>query len=216
MPQRPCPKWEYGFNLQAASLLPARSAKILADIKSNPGNALRSMCDTRPIHGLLFGGLTPPDFDHYAGHYRGEPLECLKKSTVQLTNHADDRVGFEPEWVYKSMQNKSNNINDAAFELDMLEQSEPKLPTDEFLVKVVEQACELFESFLEIHPYINGNGHAGRFILIAFLGRYGFWIRDWEINQRPKEPEYSDCIRLHRDGKVEFLQKLVLQCFLNP
>jgi hypothetical protein len=214
MPDKPCPGWEYGYHPDAAVVLPSRAADILADLKQHPDGSEQSMRDTRPFHKTMFSGLTPPSFDHYAGHYRGEILDCLKEARVKLTNNADPRVGFEPDWVHNSMKKTAEKISDILFEMDMLQLEDPAVPRDEFLVKAVEHSCEVFESFLEIHPYINGNGHMGRFIIIALLGRYGFWMKDWEIHQRPKEPEYSECIKLHRDGQVTFLQRLILQQFV--
>jgi Fic family protein len=71
--------------------------------------------------------------------------------------------------------------------------------TDEVL-HVVGIACQVFDLFLQVHPYANGNGHVARFIMWALLGRYGFWPVRWPIEPRLKDPEYISMLLRHRNG----------------
>src|SRR5882724_10278258 len=40
------------------------------------------------------------------------------------------------------------------------------------VLTVVQFACRVFELFLRIHPYANGNDHVARFVVWGVLGRY--------------------------------------------
>jgi Fic family protein len=68
----------------------------------------------------------------------------------------------------------------------------------------------LFEQFLRIHPFANGNGHAARLLLIAMLGRSGYWLQRFRIEPRPPEPTYSEAIKASRDGNRAPLEQFVL------
>jgi len=55
------------------------------------------------------------------------------------------------------------------------------LPREQKLAYAVIFACSIFVTFLQIHPYANGNGHAARLVVWAILGRYGYWPKSWPI-----------------------------------
>ena len=78
------------------------------------------------------------------------------------------------------------------------------------LLATVAVACAVFELFLRIHPYLNGNGHAGRFVLWAILSRYGYWPGRFRIDPRPPDPPYSELIVKYRNGVKEPLEQFVL------
>ena len=83
------------------------------------------------------------------------------------------------------------------------------------LVYAVAAASRVFVTFLEIHPYANGNGHAARFFLTAFLGRYGYWLKSFPIEPRPPDPPYTDLIKAYRSGNREPLEAHILKCIIS-
>lgn len=68
-------------------------------------------------------------------------------------------------------------------------------------------ACRTLEWFLRIHPYANGNGHAARIIVIAMLGRYGYWPSNWTIEPRPSALPYDAMITQQRGGNPAFCEQ---------
>jgi Fic family protein len=79
------------------------------------------------------------------------------------------------------------------------------------VLQVVIFACRVFEFFLRVHPYADGNGHAARFLIWFLLGRYGYWPTGWSIEPKPPEPQYSWLISQYRSGNYEPLERFVLQ-----
>jgi len=157
----------------------------------------------------MFRTLTPPGCEYYAGHYRGEPFRCLQFCTVRIP--ADPRVGAPPSSVYSFMTNLEATIRggmaaiDRAHDLPVAQLS-PELR----LLNAVRFACGIFQVFLTIHPYLNGNGHAARYILWAILGRYEYWPERWPVEPRPPDPPYSKAIAAHRSGDCLPLETFVL------
>lgn len=86
----------------------------------------------------------------------------------------------------------------------------------ERLVAAVALACQVFELVLRIHPYVNGNGHVARFVLLAILGRYGYWPRALTIDPRPGHPGYLAMIIAYRDGDPRPLEEFILRSIVGP
>jgi hypothetical protein len=85
------------------------------------------------------------------------------------------------------------------------------LNPQERLRYILALTSRVFVAFLTIHPYANGNGHAGRFIVWSIMGRYGHWPRRWTVDPRPQDPPYSDLISGCRSGDHDPLEQYLLQ-----
>jgi len=204
-----CPKgWKYEDHPDRA-ILTQRTQALLALIRSQKNDTLRTASDSRSQHGFLFNGLTPPGCDYFAGHYRGENFHCLRFYPVVVP--ADPRVGAHPSAVEYLMSELRAQLRSGLLALDANVALSPK----QRLQYIVVLACSVFVNFLTIHPYANGNGHAGRLIVWCITGRYGFWPKNWPIEPRPPDPPYSDMIRVYRDGNREPLEMLILQTLVN-
>jgi hypothetical protein len=89
------------------------------------------------------------------------------------------------------------------------------LTPKERLRYVLALTCHAFVAFLTVHPYANGNGHAGRFMVWSIMGRYGHWPRRWPIDPKPPDPPYSQLITLCRDGDPVPLERYLLQMLIT-
>jgi hypothetical protein len=156
----------------------------------------------------MFAGLTPAGFSHYAGHYRGEKLACLEGYTVGV--QGDSRVGSPPARVKTDMTAFERDVIAAVRALDAARDS--RLPATQKLNCAVVVACRLLERFLAVHPYANGNGHMGRWLVWLVLGRYEYWPDDWPVEPRPPDPPYTQLLVLARNGDREPLERFVLSC----
>jgi len=82
---------------------------------------------------------------------------------------------------------------------------------EDLFLRTVRIAARLFCDFLTIHPYANGNGHTGRFLVWLVLGRFGYWPKKWHLHPRPNLPgyDYSKAIADARSGSPEALEEMI-------
>lgn len=190
-------------------VLTRNSASVLSDLRSGLIDTLAGAADSRPIHRRLFHELTPPGHEYYAGNYRGEDYRCLRYLNVMIPG--DPQVGFPSNWVLGYVREIAGLIRGGISALDLARQvPDGQLPREQKVLYVVIFACRIFELFLRVHPYADGNGHAARFIVWAILGRYGYWPKRWPLDPRPPDPPYSELIRQYRSGNRERLEAYIL------
>lgn len=198
-----CPAFDYEDHPDWQTALPRRVSEVLADLVRGRLDTRRILLNTRPVHHRIFIELTPTEYPYFAGHYRGEAFRCLRHYVVTVPN--DPRVGIPPAavayWMYELQSIVQTGID--ALDADLT------LSRRDRLRYLVVLACRVFEFFLRIHPYANGNGHAGRFMVWCVLGRYGHWPRRWSVEPRPPDPPYTDCIIRYRNGDKDPLEKFV-------
>jgi len=210
-----CPEWEYDHHPNRSTILQQRTADLLVRLREGLIDTLQNIIDTRQVHGFLFNELAPSNHQYFAGHYRGELFLCLRTCLVGVGS--DKRVGFHPAIVEEKMVQFSELIQLGINGLDRTH----SLPDQEFLpedklINTVAFACRVFEEFLRVHPYANGNGHAARFMIWAILVRYGYFPEQFPIEPRPFFPGYADAIIKYRDGDPEPLESYILGCIVYP
>lgn len=210
-----CPEWEYQNVPEHGTLLASAARELLLVLRRGELDALEHASDTRTIHARLFRELTPKDHPYFAGKYRGASFRCLQYYSVGVPG--DPRVGTAPERVQGEMDALARVVRYTIKGLDhghALPNSQ--LSRVDKRIYTVAAACRVFEQFLRIHPYANGNGHAARFCLTAILGRYGYWLRSFPIEPRPPDPPYTDLVVAYRNGKREPLEKFIHQLIAAP
>lgn len=200
-----CPSWEYNTDPRHRPILQARVAELLSTLASGDLDTLAYPADTREVHHRVFEELTPTDCLYYAGHYRGEQFRCLRLCQVGVGG--DPRVGAPPQSVAYHMRDLGTAIRAGIVGLD----AHALLPAKDRLRYTIPLACRAFVAFLTVHPYANGNGHMGRFLVWMILGRYGYWPRHWPVDPRPPDPPYTEMITRYRNGENEPLERYVLQ-----
>lgn len=200
-----CPGWEYNNHPQRRVILTARISETLRALISGYVSTLVAATDSRDMHRHIFAELTPIQHEYYAGHYRGEWFPCLRFYAVEI--NGDPRVGRPPGSVVFLMEELAGEIRSGIIALD----SNALLTEKERLGYVVALAAHVFVAFLTIHPYANGNGHAGRLIVWSIMGRYGYWPKRWPVEPRPPDPPYTQLITECRNGNPLPLEQYLLQ-----
>jgi fido (protein-threonine AMPylation protein) len=203
-----CPDWEYKHH-RFASAVGLRCEEILHSLATKKLPIDATLRDTRAVHERMFFNLTPERCPYYAGHYRGEKFRCLRHMKVYHPH--DPRVGVDADRVAPDLANLRSHIVDAG--LKALEVSfalsDDKLPAEDKLYNLVVFVCRVLVEFLRIHPYANGNGHAGRMIVWLILIRFGYWPQKWELDGHPP---YNELLKQFRDGDPIPLHNFVLDC----
>ncbi|MEE9381964.1 MAG: Fic family protein [Nannocystaceae bacterium] len=210
-----CPGWEYEDVPDYRTVLVPRVKERAQALRSGNRSATDCAADSRIDHGLLYHGLTPEHCDYYAGNYRGSGHKCLREYQVGVAG--DPRVGLSPHHVADAMGSFSKEIRAGLDRID----AASKLPKAQFsdedqLINLVRFTCHVFEYFLRVHPYANGNGHTARLILWAILGRHGYWPVRFTIEPRPADQRYGPAIISYRNGDYEPLETIVLSYLLEP
>lgn len=195
-----CPKWEYNAHPNLVSI-GLHISELLLELSNQSIDGIAAAKDSRAVHGRIFRDVVPAGHPYFAGNYRGSHFRCLRYYSVGVPG--DGRVGSPPDCVDLGAlviaAELDKGITALENRIDLTELDRLRL-----LIKV---AASVFVLFLTIHPYANGNGHVGRFIVWSVLGRFGYWPRSWTIEPRPPDPPYSINIRLHRDGNSDPLEQ---------
>lgn len=209
MPAPDCPKnWDYEQHPLRTTILPQVVRGILISIGRKTIDTGAATKDTRPWHLILFQQFVPPDFVYFAGHYRGEAFRCLVDYEVGVAG--DPRVGYPASKVAIGMQEVSRLIDTAMAGLDLTHQKpNSQLSPGTKLQYIISAVCKIFEFFLRVHPYANGNGHTARTMVWALLSRYGYWPTKWTVEPKPAHP-YSQLIAEFRSGNCEPLETMIL------
>jgi len=193
-----CPQtWEYRDH---QDYNPARIAAIwkqwLIKLRELDVVARRSVCmDTRPFHKNLFENLAPAVAPYFAGHYRGGPQLCLQYYRVSV----DEMEGSSPHAVFRDMHVLSLAAEIAASRIAFRLSNPNDYPLQQVLRDMAFVVAGIYVRFLTIHPYVNGNGHASRFIINVMFGSFDYWLlHPIPIHERPAEPHFSGLIRAFR------------------
>ena len=209
-----CPSWEYSSHPDSSTVLKEEIRVILLDLRNSLINTLTAAADTRQIHYRIFRRLAPLECPYYAGNYRGEDFRCLKYCEVMIRN--DPSVGSHPHLVSIHMQNVERIVRQSVASLDQgMALPNAQMPLARKIMIAVAAVCRVFEFFLRVHPYVNGNGHAARFCIWAILGRYNLWPKKWPIDPRPNDPPYTQLIIAYRNGNPVPLEKHIFKSLLN-
>lgn len=203
-----CPPWDYKRS-QKFPALKDSCRTVLEDAASGKYSLSREGHDTRPIHLVMFGDLAPLSAPYYAGHYRGEEFECLRERIVGIPE--DPTVGFPPHTVLAAIADLATSITKWSEEAKTrIEKG--SVAGDRLLVTVAAVAAKVFERFLLIHPYLDGNGHIARFLVCLVMCEFGIRISRWPVEPRPSSPRYGDGIREAHRGINATLVRYIADC----
>lgn len=178
-----------------------RCQSVLVDLVQGRISALDSASDSRNVHFRMFSGMHPAGMEYLAGNYRGTQIGVLASYDVQF----DGRQGTSYALVDTYMRSLADRIRAEAERMPREMYPSPGMK----LLATVGAACELMIRFMTIHPYADGNGHIGRYVIWAFLHHFNIHAKRWPLNDRPG-PNYFDHIRSYRSGQRKPLIQFVL------
>ena len=207
-----CPdEWEYkdhtGYDPSEIRAIAAVSIRRLYMLPRQ--EQVGELTDLRPYHMRFFRDLTPDHCPYFAGHYRGEDYLCLQARRVGVAG--DPRVGVAPHLVLQAMYFDQQQTVRAIAELDFVEANPSVYARQAVLIRMIKLAVALFVRFLEVHPFVNGNGHMGRLLLSGIMSRYGIRLSRFPIHDRPHR-NYGELIRRYRNGITGDLESFVIGC----
>lgn len=206
-----CPEWHYDAHRDRAAKLPAAEALVISRLRRGEYDGTRIGPDSRPVHRDLFAQLVDPMFAYFAGNYRGTPgYHCLERYEIGVQQ--DRRVGYRADGVLGAMALLGKHMQESIGFLDTLcALSNADFPREDKLNSIIIVAARYFQEFLTVHPYADGNGHIGRFLVWLLIGRYGLWPEKWTIEPRPAlaPGAYGAAISAHRDGRPEDLEAMI-------
>lgn len=202
--------WDYEIFQNYQQILIVEIARVISNIRNFPGTVPQLTEDSRPAHRQFFSQLVPLDQSYFAGHYRGENYPLLSNYNVGVDG--DPRVGCPAHLVTHIIDSQLVPLIQSVF-LRLGNQTISSLHPQQRLYLGTHLACIVFEFFLRIHPYANGNGHIGRFIVQAILGYLGYWPINghWTIEPKPRlRDQYTQCIIDFRNGNPVPLISFIL------
>ena len=188
-----CSDWDYETHPEHKKLRKACD-RLTGMAKKWPRKFDRFGVDTRPGHRLLFKRFAPPACSCFAGTYRGS------KTCPALEHYfcgvRGTSVGMPPAYVEACMAMLNTRCQNL---LDMYAASVrvgTVSPAASFGM-LIDVLCDILEGFFTVHPFANGNGHAGRMLVWVLLARHGFAPKSWSIDA--KQP-YAKALDLYRAG----------------
>jgi fido (protein-threonine AMPylation protein) len=187
--------WEYTNRANHHRILSEAAALLIEELRNGKVDIVSVLKNSRQIHRRLFSSLVSSPQRCLAGGYRGDSHKLLKNYAVTIPSNR--LVGCSPDKVLAAMEKFGSDAEKAIVDLDAIHEN-ADLPEEEKLIAAIEIACRLVAEFFLIHPYANGNGHVGRFILLGILGRYEYWMASFNLHPAPFVPSYSNAIAAYQ------------------
>lgn len=154
----------------------------------------------------MFRTLAPDQCDCLAGHYRGSTT-CAARRTYFVQVADDKRPGIWPHLVSWQMVQFEQRCASMCAALEHAV-APGRLTVDQLALDFARLLCDVLEQFFLIHPYANGNGHAGRLLVCVLMARYGYDPAMWPIDERPP---YEQALEEYGNGKRKPLTTILLR-----
>jgi hypothetical protein len=196
--------WSYKKFIESDKEVETRCQNIFDNYRvMTDSERINVLCDTRSVHAKMFAGLVPKDQTFYLGGYRGTPRSPLEDRQVTVRvgnlkplgyvkNHLSDELRDElmflnPLLPFRRSAVMKSAARNVAHDLSILEiYIRGLLQADMSPEAAIKGVAKVFIDHLHIHPYMDGNGHIGRFLLKALMYEKRVdEIREWTIHTRP-------------------------------
>lgn len=200
LPSTECPRWADTITPALESRYRRQLAAVHASVLAVGPRLLRN-ADIRRWHSLLFEGLAP--LDYYAGNYRQDDPDRICLGTDV---HVAGVLGSPFPLVVEHMRQLVEDCRGQLISLDLYWSYWPERRR---VLAAAKTISTLVCRFIQIHPFVNGNGRLSRFIWRWALLRIGVPAQV-RIDPRPGPP-YGDLMKAAMQGDVEPVAIALLQ-----
>jgi hypothetical protein len=193
------PACNFRATAEGGRLIARRVADAVRDSAALPDAArLALICDSRPLHLALFGGLAPPGWPDAAGTWRGTPGTSVADAP-RAVFLARRLPGLRGRDLCLPAADVAAAMEDLTARLRDLWDRCPGAD-DPWRDAAYRALADVTARFFAIHPFMDGNGHVWRLCLPMIAARLGLQMRaDWTIDRRPYGPEFSLALQWYRD-----------------
>jgi fido (protein-threonine AMPylation protein) len=156
-------------------------------------------------HFTLFNKFVP--LDYYAGHFRKNNNERI---CLEMNVHV---CGIPSTPFQNVLQEIYLLFDELKINLENLEINWKIIAPKERTWRLAILLSYCVGKFIKIHPFINGNGRASRFLWLWFLLRFGV-PKQVRVSSRPNPP-YQDLMREAMNGNYSALTIYVFEYLKN-
>ena len=192
-----CPNWGDSIPDPSRDQVAASYRNAIATAQSKT----IELDDVKNWHKSLFEEVVPVSY--YAGNFRQDDLQrpCLG---------VDVRVGAHPGISFRHVVGHLEILfSQIRTSISKMELSWATLSPVDRAFQIAVIICELIGKFIQIHPFINGNGRLSRLIWAVALVRFGV-SPQYRIHPRPFQP-YGRIMESCMQGDFRPVQLCVLQ-----
>lgn len=178
-----CPPWNAQVTSDREPRLVRAADLAYHDVQNRASRSLISFDDPRSWHFRMFWWHVP--LDYYAGNYRqNDP----SRPCLGVNVHVDGVAGSDYRQVLSDLRTL---IADIRNELSAFEVRWSRLSPQQRTLHFALILGSLVGRFIQIHPFLDGNGRVSRLIWAWGLLRFGVPIQA-RICPRPSTTQYGD------------------------
>ncbi len=196
-----CPSWSSDGPASREGSFRKSCENAYRAVEATALNKIADAQDCQDWHYTMFSSHVP--LDYYAGNFRQVDAS---RPCLQVNVEVEGVAGESPECVPLEV----NNVFDLLRRnLASLERLWPQLTAAERARRLAIVLGTVIGRFIQIHPFINGNGRTSRLLWAWGLMRFGIppQIR---IRQHPENPKYDFVMAKAMQGDFDHLSLFIL------
>lgn len=166
-----------------------------------------SVRDSAHWHKTVFAGFAP--HGHYEGSYRQTDAnrDCLAQNVAVPNSQGSASPGSPFDDVLADLDALEADLSQALLNLETEWSS---LSDSVRLRRTATLIAATVGRFVQIHPFINGNGRMSRLLWMMLLGRFGLPLQLADAGAKRPPPPYSEAMERAMKGDFSRFTSLVL------